>query len=187
MLYCVNCGSSLPEESTLCLKCGFPVTLDESRTPAQVRAERESRYSVAPAGRGRQYRMWVPVVLAVLASAAIFVTIKMKSDPSGIEIVKRHFVFYDEYSHGSWQHTPCQAAGHDKCFDIAYTVPVQACGPVTFSWRVFPAEDELEYKGAQPRIDETKYAFYEFLVPETGALVPAQAEGKPAPQACQYK
>jgi hypothetical protein len=186
-LYCVKCGSSLPEESTLCVKCGFPVTLHESRSSAETGVAQRIKYSATPAGYGHPVKLWFPVVLAVLASGALFVGIKMKSDPSGIEIVKRHFVFYDEYSHGTWQRTPCQAAGHEKCLDLTYTVPVQACGPVTFSWRVFPAEDDLNYEGAQPRVDETKYAFYGFLIKETGALVPAQAVGKAVPETCQYR
>jgi hypothetical protein len=187
MLYCVNCGSSLPEESTLCVKCGFPVTRDESQTAVEIEYAREKKYSATPVGYGHHVKLWFPLVLAVLASAAVFMGIKMKSDPDGIEIVKRHFVFYDGYSQGTWQRSACQAASHEKCFDITYTVPVQACGPVTFSWRVFPAEDDLMYEGAQPRVDEAKYAFYQFLIKETGALVPAQAEGKPVPQTCQYR
>ena len=98
MLYCVNCGSSLTEESTLCVKCGFPVTLDGSRTPAESRAAARDKYSATPPGNGHHIRMWFPVFLAVLATAALYATIRMKSDPSGIEIVKRHFVFYDEYA-----------------------------------------------------------------------------------------
>jgi hypothetical protein len=187
MLYCVKCGSSLPEETTLCLKCGFPVTLDESRTGAELQTASKNKYSATPPGYGHHVRLWFPLVLAALASAAVFVAIRMHSDPSGIEIVKRHFVFYDDYSHGAWQRKPCQEAGHEQCVDVTYTVPVQACGPVTFSWRVFPSDDDLNYEGAQPRVDEAKYAFYAFLIKETGALVPAQALGKPVPQTCQYR
>jgi hypothetical protein len=187
MLHCVNCGSSLPEESTLCVKCGFPVTLDESRTAAELQNARENKYSATPPGYGHHVKLWFPLVLAVLASAALFVAIRMKSDPSGIEIVKRHFVFYDEYSRGAWKRAPCQDPEHQNCVAISYTVPVQACGPVTFSWRVFPAEDDLNYEGAQPRVDETKYAFYAFLIKDSGTLVAAQAVGKPVPQTCQYR
>jgi hypothetical protein len=187
MLYCVNCGSSLTEESTLCVKCGFPVTLDGSRTPAESRAAARDKYSATPPGNGHHIRMWFPVFLAVLATAALYATIRMKSDPSGIEIVKRHFVFYDEYAHGSWQRTPCQVAGHEKCVEVRYTVAVQGCGPVTFSWQVFPTEDDLNYEGALPRVNETKYAFYAFLVKDSGTLIPAQALGKPVPESCQYR
>jgi predicted nucleic acid-binding Zn ribbon protein len=187
MLHCVKCGSALAEESTLCLKCGFPVTPDESVSADELRSARENKYSAKPAGYGHHVKLWFPLVLAVLASAAVFVAIRMKSDPSGVETVKRHFVFYDEYSHGVWQRKPCQEAGHDRCVDISYTVPVEACGPVTFSWRVFPSDDDLNYEGAQPRVDETKYAFYQFLIKDSGTLVPAQAAGKPVPQVCQMR
>jgi hypothetical protein len=187
MLHCVNCGSSLSEESTLCLKCGFPVTLDESRTSKELQEARKNKYSAMPSGYGHHVKLWFPLVLAVLASAAVFVAIRMKSDPSGIDIVKRRFVFYDEYSHGAWQRQPCEDAEHKTCIDVSYTVPVQACGPVTFSWRVFPSEDDLIYEGAQPRVNETKYAFYQFLIKDSGMLVPAQAVGKPVPQTCQYR
>ena len=182
MLHCVKCGSSLPEESTLCLKCG---SISPGRTGGAAACEHEN--SAIPSGYGHHLKLWFPLLLAVLASAAIFVAIRMKSDPSGIEIVKRHFVFYDEYSHGAWERQACQDAEHRQCVDVSYTVEVQACGPVTFSWRVFPSEDDLNYKGAQPRVDETKYAFYAFLIKDSGTLVAAQALGKAVPQTCQYR
>ena len=187
MLHCVKCGSLLPEDSTLCPKCGYPVARDESATAGETRDARKNKYSATPPGYGHHVKMWFPVVLAILASAALYVGLRMKSDPGEIEIVKRHFVFYDEYSHGTWARKPCQVAGHDTCFDISYVVPVPACGPVTFSWQVYPGEDDLTYEGAQPRVDETKYAFYAFLIKDNGTLVPAQAFGKPVPAACQYR
>jgi zinc-ribbon domain len=187
MLYCAKCGSSLPEESTLCLKCGFPVSLGETHDAATGAGSREHEHSATPARYGHHLKLWFPLLLAALASAAVFVAIRMKSDPSGIEIVKRHFVFYDEYSHGVWERKACQAAEHQQCVDLSYTVQVQACGPVTFSWRVFPSEDDLNYQGAQPRVDETKYAFYAFLIKDSGTLLAPQALGKPVPQACQYR
>src|ERR1700722_3211835 len=187
MLHCVKCGSSLPEGSTLCLKCGFPVAMGSDRGDAGAEGVREDKYSATPSGYGHHVKFWFPLLLAVLGSAAVFMAIRVKSDPSDIEIVKRHFVFYDEYSHGVWQRKPCQAAGHTSCVEGTYTVPVRAGGPVKFSWRVFPAEDDLEYEGALPRVNETRYAFYSFLVKETGALIPAQAYGKPVPETCQYR
>jgi hypothetical protein len=190
MLFCTNCGSSIPEQSTLCVQCGLPVidhTNHTNRSPATNPPAPHDNYSATPRGVHHHIKPWVPFILALIGSAAVFTAIRMKSDPSGIEIVKRHFVFYDEYSHGDWQRKPCQAAGHEKCFDITYTVPVPACGPVTFSWRVFPAEDDLNYQGAQPRVDETKYAFYAFLIQDSGTLVPSQALGKPVPDSCQYR
>jgi hypothetical protein len=186
MLYCVNCGSLLEEESTLCLKCGFPVAFDEKGQPISQQSGRKRKESVEPLPFMHHVKLWVPLVLAIIGSAALYFFIQKKSDPSGIEIVKRHFVFYDDYSHGNWARQPCQEAGHDKCWDITYTVPVAACGPVTFSWRVFPAEDDLNYEGAMPRVDETKYAFYAFLVKDDGALIPSQALGKPVPSSCAY-
>jgi hypothetical protein len=182
MLYCVKCGSSLPEESTLCLKCGSPASVT-----AGMRSAGKGKYSATPAGYGHHMKLWFPLILAVLASAAVFVAIRMKSDPSGIETVKRHFVFYDEYSRGVWKRKPCQDTEHQQCVDVNYTVSVQSCGPVTFSWRVFPSEDDLNYEGARPRVDETKYAFYAFLIKDSGTLVAAQALGKPVPQTCQYR
>jgi hypothetical protein len=188
MLHCVKCGTILAEGSTLCSNCGCPVNMAQDLTAAEAAAVARKKYSAVPAvGYGHHVKMWFPVVLAVLASVALYVGLRMKSDPSGIEIVKRHFVFYDDYSHGVWQRTPCQAAGHTSCVEVTYTVPVRACGPVKFSWRVFPAEDDLEYEGALPRVNETRYAFYSFLVKETGALIPAQAYGKPVPETCQYR
>ncbi|HEY0703653.1 MAG TPA: hypothetical protein VGD60_12880 [Candidatus Acidoferrales bacterium] len=192
MLHCVKCGALLAEESTLCQNCGYPVTLAESEPPEyltarQAAAREKDKYSATPPGVGHHVKMWFPVVLAVLASAALYVGLRAKSDPSGIEIVKRHFVFYDDYAHGQWARTPCKEAGHDSCVDVTYTVPVTACGPVKFSWRVYPGEDDLAYQGAEPRVNETRYAFYSFLVKETGALIPAQAYGKPVPSVCQYR
>lgn len=188
MLHCVKCGTVLPEDATLCSNCGYPVNQAEDLTAAETEAINRKKYSAIPAvGYGHHVKMWFPVVLAILATAALYVGLRRKSDPSGIEIVKRHFVFYDDYSHGAWQHAPCQAPDHSSCVEVTYTVPVQACGPVTFSWRVFPSEDDLEYQGAMPRVNETRYAFYSFLVKETGALIPAQAYGKPVPEVCQYR
>ena len=187
MLHCVKCGSSLPEESTLCLKCGFPVSPAVGRADARAGGAPENKYSATPRGYGHHVKLWFPLLLAVLGSAAVFMAIRAKSDPSGIEIVKRHFVFYDGYSHGTWQRKPCQDPQHQQCVDVNYTVPVQACGPVTFSWRVFPSDDDLNYEGAQPRVDETKYAFYAFLIKDSGTLVAAQAFGKPVPETCQYR
>jgi zinc ribbon protein len=188
MLHCVKCGTVLPEDATLCSNCGYPVNQAEDLTAAETEAINRKKYSAIPAaGYGHHVKMWFPVVLAILATAALYVGLRRKSDPSGIEIVKRHFVFYDDYSHGAWQHTPCQAPDHSSCVEVTYTVPVQACGPVKFSWRVFPSEDDLEYQGAMPRVNETRYAFYSFLVKETGALIPAQAYGKPVPDVCQYR
>ena len=187
MLHCVNCGASIPEASTLCVKCGLPIINHESRDSARAGIAPKDNKLAMPQGLRHHVKLWVPLVLAVIGSAAVFVAIQMKSDPSGIEIVKRHFVFYDEYSHGTWQRKPCTAADHAKCIAVNYTVPVQACGPVTFSWQVFPTEDDLNYQGAQPRVDETKYAFYAFLVPDSGTLIPAQALGRPVPETCQYR
>ena len=187
MLYCVKCGSSVAEGTTFCLKCGTPVTGEESRTAAEAQAAQSKKYSAIPSGYGHHVRLWFPVALGLLACAALFTAVRMNSDPYGIGIVKRHFVFYDDYAHGTWRYKPCEAAGHQKCVDVSYTVPVQACGPVTFSWEVFPGEDDLNYEGAEPRVNEAKYAFYAFLVKDTGALIAAQAVGKPVPETCQYR
>ena len=186
MLHCGKCGSVVPEETTVCPKCGYPVNTQESASAEESR-DAEKKYSATPPGYGHHVKLWFPVVLAVLASAALYIGLRLKSDPGGIEIVKRHFVFYDDYSHGAWTRKPCKAAGHDTCFDVTYTVPVQACGPVVFSWQVYPGEDDLMYEGAQPRVDETKYAFYAFLIKDSGTLVPAQALGKPVPGTCQLR
>src|SRR5271156_1203396 len=130
MLHCVKCGSLLPEDSTLCPKCGYPVARDESATAGEKRDARKNKYSATPPGYGHHVKMWFPGVLAILAWAALYVGLRMKSDPGGIEIVKRHFVFYDDYSHGSWARKACKGTGDDICFDVTYTVPVPACGPV---------------------------------------------------------
>ena len=92
MLYCVKCGSSVAEGTTLCLKCGTPVTGEEPRTTAEAQTAQSKKYSAMPQGYGHHVRLWFPVVLGIVACAALFAAVRMNSDPYGIGIVKRHFV-----------------------------------------------------------------------------------------------
>jgi hypothetical protein len=104
-----------------------------------------------------------------------------------IEIVKKHFVFYPEYSHGTWREAPC--SGAEKCREVTYTIPVKGCGPVTFDWRVQAGDDRdptWSYNGANPKFDEDKYALYAVLS-EDSRLIDSPALGKPVPDTCQMK
>jgi hypothetical protein len=106
------------------------------------------------------------------------------NDPT--EIVKKHFVFYPEYSHGIWREANCASVNVEKCREVTYTVPVKGCGTVTFTWRVFPDRDAAtnwSYNGSSPKFDDTKYAFYAVLS-EDSRLIDSPALGKPAPETC---
>jgi hypothetical protein len=133
------------------------------------------------------------VLLSVLAFAAgagwLYVIYNEHRSKEPMEIVKKHFVFYPEYSHGSWREGQCASAGKEKCREVTYTIPLKACGAVRFDWLVFPAEDAeatWSYNGASPRIDESKYPLYAVLS-EDSRLVDPPAVGKPLPETCQFK
>ena len=103
-----------------------------------------------------------------------------------MEIVRKHVAFYPEYSHGSWQKGACT---DKECQEVSYTVPVKACGPVTFRWRVFPGEDadaSLSYQGANPTLDESAYPLYA-VIDDDSHFIDSPALGKQVPSVCQLK
>jgi hypothetical protein len=106
-----------------------------------------------------------------------------------VEIVKKHFLFYPEYSHGVWREQPCASVDGKKCREVRYTVPVNGCGPVTFAWHVSSGEDEdatLSYNGTYPKFNEDKYPLYAVLSQDS-RLIDSTALGKELPETCQFK
>ncbi len=113
-----------------------------------------------------------------------------QNDPMGI--VKKHFLFYPEYSHGIWHEGPCaetQAGGAGNCREVTYAVPVQGCGEVTFDWSVYPGGDgdkSWSYNGARPKLDEADYPLYA-LLSDDSHFIDSPALGKPLPPTCEIK
>lgn len=106
-----------------------------------------------------------------------------------IEIVKKHFVFYPDYSRGAWNEQPCTKPAAQKCRQVTYTVPVKGCGPVSFDWQVQMDQDgerTWSYQGPNPKFDEDKYPLYAVLS-EDSRLIDSPALGKPVPDKCQLK
>ena len=133
----------------------------------------------------------VVLILSFVAGGAgwLYVIYNDHRSKEPAEIVKKHFVFYPEYSHGIWREGPCAAGGRAKCRDVTYTIPVAGCGPVTFDWNVFPDDDgdtTWSYNGTQPKIDENRYAFYAVLNPDS-RLIDSPALGMALPAACVAK
>jgi hypothetical protein len=131
------------------------------------------------------------ILVAVLAGAGWAWVIHIRNlANSPTEVVKRHFVFYPEYSHGTWQENPCADAGAGKCNEVTYTIPVKGCGPVTFDWRVFAADEDGEptwsYNGTRPSFDESQYPLYAILNQDSH-LIDSPALGKPLPTSCPLK
>ena len=131
------------------------------------------------------------LILVVLAAAAgwlyVIVNAHRQNDP--VVIVRKHFVFYPEYSHGVWREAQCAQVDADGCREVTYTVPVKGCGSVTFDWRVFPGEDgdkTWTYNGANPSFDEARYPLYAF-VSDDSHFIDSPALGKPLPDTCQLK
>ena len=144
------------------------------------------------ATRKRQLEWGLSILLAVGAAAGwlyVAVNQRRQNDPTGI--VKRHFFFYPEYSHGAWSESSCVGAGAsgDTCRQVTYTLPVQGCGEVTFDWRVYPGDDadkSWSYLGTHPSLDESDYPLYAV---ESGDshFIDSPALGKPLPQTCRLK
>ncbi len=131
------------------------------------------------------------LTLLVLASAAgwLYVIYNQNRAKDPLEVVKKHFVFYPEYSHGVWREAHCSQTNNDACRNVTYTIPVSGCGTITFDWRVISQEDadsSWTYLGANPNLDETKYPLYAVLN-EDSRLIDSPAMGKPLPQACQLR
>jgi hypothetical protein len=140
---------------------------------------------------GRRFKHICLVLLALVAAAGWFYVIYNEDRAKKpVEIVKKHFVFYSEYSHGVWREGPCPNADREGCRQVTYTIAVKGCGPVTFDWRVFPGEDldstSWAYHGTTPRFDENKYPLYAVLS-EDSRLIDSPALGKPLPQTCPVK
>jgi hypothetical protein len=139
----------------------------------------------------RQHLTSASLTFLCLVGAAVWLYViyagRRAHDP--VEIVKKHFVFYPEYSHGVWREAKCANVASEGCRNVTYTVPVKGCGPVTLAWRVFSGEDidgAWTYNGATPRVDENAYALYGVLS-EDSRLIESPALGKPVPQSCQLK
>lgn len=126
------------------------------------------------------------VLVSVAAAGWLYVFYNQKRSHDPIEIVKKHFVFYPEYSHGVWREAACPPVNGDKCEDVTYSISLNGCGPVTFDWRVFPGDDKdaaWSYKGPTPKFDENKYPLYAVLSADS-RLIDSPALGKPLPQSC---
>ncbi len=104
------------------------------------------------------------VLAAVAGWAYVAVNVHRQKDP--VVIVKKHFLFYPEYSHGVWTEASCTTAGAGTeskpgsgsaagagassgsevkgCSDVTYTIPVKGCGNVTFDWNVFPGDGDVD-------------------------------------------
>ena len=131
------------------------------------------------------------VILLTLGAAAgwFYIIYKGRRANDPMEIVKKHFVFYPPYSHGTWRETECRNADTQKCREVTYTVPVTGCGPVTFDWRVSPGDDadsSWSYQGSSPKFDESKYPLYAVLNGDS-RLIDSPALGKPLPPNCRSK
>lgn len=131
------------------------------------------------------------LAIVVLAGGAgwLYVLYNDHRSKEPVEVVKKHFVFYPEFSHGVWREAGCPAGEKQKCREVSYTVPLKGCGTVNFGWRVFPQEDAdatWSYTGPNPRIDENKYPLYAVLN-EDSRLIDSPAVGLPIPDTCQLK
>ena|SRR5271165_1662831 len=131
------------------------------------------------------------LTLLVVAAAAgwLYVIYNQHRANDPVEIVKKHFVFYPEYSHGVWRQGQCAHVDKKGCREVNYTIQVKSCGTVNFEWRVFPDEDATAtwtYVGGNPRIDENKYPLFAMLN-EDSRLIESPALGSPLPETCRLK
>jgi hypothetical protein len=133
------------------------------------------------------------IFLGVLVFAAgagwLYVIYNEHRSKQPLEVVRKHFIFYPEYSHGSWREGQCADRSKEKCREVTYTIALKDCGAVRFDWLVFPGDDEdptWSYNGTSPRIDESKYPLYAVLS-EDSRLVDPPAVGRPLPESCQLK
>jgi len=130
------------------------------------------------------------VLLVFLAAAGwLYVIVNEHRQNDPMAIVRRHFVFYPEYSHGVWREGQCASVDTKGCREVTYTIPVKGCGSVTFDWRVFPREEgdkRWSYNGANPSFDETRYPLYAF-VSDDSHFIDSPALGKPLPNTCRLK
>lgn len=152
-------------------------------------AEQPARYPTHKMFR-RHFKTALFVIACALSAAGWWFLIyqgNRAKDP--LEIVRRHFVFYPEYSHGVWREAPCGDAADAKdanCREVTYATQVGNCGQVTFRWRVFneaDADAPWVYDGTTPHLDESKYPLYAILNPDS-RLIDSPALGKPLPSSC---
>jgi hypothetical protein len=138
------------------------------------------------------------VLLCAAAAGWIYVAVNEHRQKDPVVIVKKHFMFYQEYSHGIWREVACapstsgptSRADVQGCRDVTYTIPVKGCGRVMFDWTVLPGNDDADavwtYNGARPKLDEAEYPLYAFLDDE-GHFIDSPALGKPVPEACRVE
>jgi len=130
------------------------------------------------------------ILLTLVAVAGwLYVIYKEERSNEPMEIVKKHFVFYPEYSHGVWREEECAHVDGNKCREVRYTISVRGCGPVTFDWRVSVGEGAdaaWSYNGPSPRFNENEYPLYAVLNDDS-RLIDSPALGKPLPETCQFK
>jgi hypothetical protein len=123
----------------------------------------------------------------VAAAGWVYILYTQNRANNPLEIVRKHFVFYPDYSRGVWREEKCSQAGRAKCQEVVYTVALKGCGPLTFDWRVFPAEDAetiWSFQCTSPKLDESRYPLYAVLN-EDSHLIDSPTRGKPL--TCQLK
>jgi hypothetical protein len=157
-----------------------------------------------------KFKFWRHVIEAVVVLAAAagwaYVAVNAHRQKDPVVIVKKHFLFYPEYSHGVWTEGPRAAAGAGAgsgtakgCSDITYTIPVKGCGDVTFDWNVFPGDGDGDadatwkynppptlagkVQGRRQEVDEAAYPFYAFMG-EDARFIDSPALGKAVPEVC---
>jgi len=143
---------------------------------------------------GHRKRVWHVIEVVLLCGAAagwLYVIVNGRRQKEPMVAVKKHFLFYPEYSHGVWREGPCgqPTPATDGCRGVTYTVPVKGCGTVTFDWRVFPQDDgepSWMYNGTRPKLDEAEYPLYA-LLSDDGHFIDSPALGKALPDVCAVK
>jgi len=150
----------------------------------------KSEKGAIPRSSGEGFKNASFILFALVAAAGWSYVIygnHRANDP--IEIVKKHFVFYPEYSHGIWREGRCSNEENAECREVTYTTPLEGCGPVTFDWTVFPGKDAdaaWSYNGTNLKIDENKYPLYAVLN-EDSRFINSPALGAELPTSCQVK
>jgi hypothetical protein len=139
--------------------------------------------------RHRLKHAWLISFLLVAAAGWSYLIYNEHRANDPMEIIKKHFVFYPDYSGGVWREEACIKAYKEKCREVTYIVSVKGCGPVTFDWRVFPGEGgdtTWSYQGARPSVDESKYRLYAIVNGDSRFIDPP-ALGTAPPTVCQVK
>ena len=102
----------------------------------------EIEHNTLPESPRRHFKNVALLLCVIFAGAGwLYVIYNQHRSNEPVEIVKKHFVFYREYSQGVWREGACAKVDRAKCRDVTYTVPVSGCGPITFDWNVFPDDD----------------------------------------------